>query len=201
MSNCNLFFDTLVDRVQILKQKSLDLQKIVSFLQTIRDEMEFFKDQLSVLVEDPQHPYSRTILLNHSNLEMMLARWTPNYPCAPHDHGDSYSAILVLEGCSEHKSYLIQDGELICKDTEYKTRGEIITCPPYQIHSMRAKPDLITLHLYTTSIDDMLVFDMEQKKTFLVDGGSGAWLPDTDTEIVASAAGYLHRESLQQEIL
>ena len=53
MSNCNLFFDTLVDRVQILKQKSLDLQKIVSFLQTIRDEMEFFKDQLSVLVEDP----------------------------------------------------------------------------------------------------------------------------------------------------
>ena len=200
MSSSELIFDRMIAHVQALEQKSLGLKKITSVLLSMYSDIEIPSDVFSSLAEDPHHPYSRKILINHPNLEMMIARWTPNYPCAPHDHGDSHSAILVLDGCSEHKSYRIMDGELVCSDTEYKGKGDIITCPPHQIHSMKGYPNLITLHLYTTSIDDMLVFDMNHRKTFLVDGGCGAWLPDSDDGVLARASGYVRRESLQQDI-
>ena len=200
MSSSDLIFDRMIAHVQGLEQKSLGLKEIVSVLQSMYSDIEIPSEALSSLAEDPHHPYSRKILINHPNLEMMIARWTPNYSCAPHDHGDSHSAILVLDGCSEHKSYRIIDGELVCLDTEYKTKGELITCPPKQIHSMKGHPNLITLHLYTNSIDDMLVYDVDHPKTFLVDGGCGAWLPDSDDGVLAKAEGYVHRESLPQDI-
>ena len=200
MSSFDAILDRMIAHVQNFEQKSLGLKEITSILLSLYSDMEIPSDIFSHLAEDLHHPYSRKILINHPNLEMMIARWTPNYPCAPHDHGDSHSAILVLEGCSEHKSYRIIDGELVCSDTEYKNKGELITCPPHQIHSMKGHPNLVTLHLYTASIDDMLVYDVDRPNTFLVDGGCGAWLPDSDDGVLARAAGYVHRKSLQQVI-
>ena len=200
MSSSSVSFDKVREIVQGLAHHFLDVKTLQNVLLSIRDQIDFIDEDLSTIKEDPHHPYSRRVVLNHPNLEVMIARWSSDVPCAPHDHGDSQSAILVLQGCSEHKSYLFENGKLICSATEYKTKGEIITCPPYQIHSMKAHPNLVTLHLYTKSIEDMLVFDLEHKRTFLVNGECGAWVPDTENGFLARMDGYVRRDSIQQEI-
>jgi predicted metal-dependent enzyme (double-stranded beta helix superfamily) len=145
------------------------------------------------------HPYSRTILYNDDLFEAMIARWTPGKTCAPHDHSDSYSAILVLEGCSEHKLYQLEGTELRCVHTEERHKGDVILCAPHQIHSMSAHPDLITLHFYTRSITNMLVFDLSNPSSFLVDGSCGAWLPVGEPSmIIASTRGHVPRSFFER---
>lgn len=176
--------------------KLQSLGRALSFVQVSSKDIETI---LSVLKLDPEHPYSRNVLYNEDNLEIMVARWTRDVPCHPHDHGASYSAILILDGCSEHKLYRIQDDELVCVHTEYKHKGDVILCAPHQIHSMGGYPNLITVHVYTEAISNMLVFDKENKQTFLVDGGCGAWLPvDNPDMIVGQKKGYVRRDSFER---
>ena len=147
----------------------------------------------------PLFPYSRKVLCSDTSFEVMIARWSPGLSCLPHDHGDSYSAILVLDGCSEHKRYRIHEQSLCCVHTEYKNVGEIISCGPHQIHSMTASPQLLTLHLYMNSISDMLVYDTIHHESYLVDGGSGAWIPrESPSLILGTQRGYVERSSIQK---
>ena len=199
MNSFESTFDSIVSQVQSMLSDSIAMTDLHNILLSLTTYVNRLKPYLTELAFDEANPYSRKILLNDPNLELMIARWTPNHPCAPHDHGNSYSAILVIEGCSEHKLYELRDGELVCTGTEWKNEGDIILCTPHQIHAMKAHPNLITLHLYSNSIEDMLVFDLQNHRSFVVDGGCGAWVPLGDQGVIASAEGYLSRKSITKE--
>ncbi len=129
---------------------------------------------------DPRHPYGRRVLIQSEVLESMLATWTPGDHCAPHDHGGSLGCVRVLRGVADHRIYRVEDGELLTVRTERVEAGSSVVAGPDLIHSMGdggGEESLVTLHLYTDPIDHMVVYDLERRRTLVVDGGCGAWLP------------------------
>ena len=200
MNDFEHYISLILEKVQSFLEHPNGSRGLKEILKEIVEEIHIPSEILEQLPHDTVHPYSRLVLLNEPRLEVMMARWTPDIPCHPHDHGDAHSAILVLKGCSEHTRYQLKDGVLTSVLTEYKKTGDVILCGPHQIHSMKSYPDLITLHLYTTSIDNMLVFDMNTPSTYLLDGGCGAWLPVDDIQgVIAKIDGYVSRKSFQEE--
>jgi len=179
----------------LLAQEHISMEDLRRFL----TQIDCTPEDIETLQEiDPAHPYGRKILLNTPKLEVMLATWTRNYPCAPHDHGGAVSAIRVLQGRSLHRLYRIENQQLTESYSEQKTAGEVIICAPNQIHSMEDDGEtvpLITLHAYSASIKAMAVYD--DASTVIVKGSAGAWLPPNDpSDVLARFPENHHRTSL-----
>ena len=168
---------------------------ITVLLAKIRDVLEegFLSDVPLCLSQ----PYSRSILCVHDKVEIMIARWTPDIQCAPHDHGESNSLIYVLSGCAKHRLYHIRSQRLQQVYEDYKKEGDVIRCSPKQVHSIGASPVLVTLHIYMPSIRDMVIYDIVDPKTFVVRGTCGAWLPiEDDKDILNIRKGHHMRGQL-----
>jgi len=152
------------------------------------DQGGFCDKHLSQLVQpDPSKPYGRRVLLQNDVLESMLATWTRGVQCAPHDHGGSIGCVRVLSGVSRHRMYRVVDGALELVKEELVPAGEVIAAGPELIHSMGdggAEEPLVTLHLYTDPIDHMVVYDLENQRTLVVDGGCGAWVPSDEPALI-----------------
>ena len=143
---------------------------------------------------DPSRPYGRRVLHESETLEAMIAGWTPNTPCAPHDHGGSIGAIRILEGTARHTVWEIVDGQLVAAVTTLHHKHEVLPASAHLIHSMESVGDhpLITLHLYTDPISDMIVYDAERERTLIVDGTCGAWVPQGEAcEIHEAVSGFV----------
>jgi len=197
MSTASPFHQILRVVSPLLKKETISLHDMEACLSCLPNEMD-----IDTLSADLTRPYSRKVLLNDPRLEVMVARWSPGIPCVPHDHADAQSVILLLKGCAEHKRYQLKDQRLHCVQTEYKKQGERVICAPYQIHAMAAHPELVTLHLYSHSIENMIVYDLQTPSTFVVDGGCGAWLPVEDPkDILAQSPGHVSRKELLQEFV
>ena len=129
---------------------------------------------------DPARPYGRRVVMSTDALEVMVATWTRGAPCAPHDHGGSVGAVRVLQGRSRHQVWTLTDGALAVRHAHDAAPGDVLSCGPYLVHSMAdagAALPLMTLHLYTGSIDHMLVYDLDEEATHVVEGTCGAWVP------------------------
>lgn len=179
----------------LLAQSEIKTSDLVSFLNSIEvtasDVQEYHQP-------DPKHPYGRRVLLNHPRLEVMLATWTRGYPCAPHDHGGSNSAIRVLQGQSHHRLYQIKEEKLIEVYSEKRAKGDVLICAPKQVHAMGddgLENALITLHAYSGSIPDMIVYDDD--KTLIVKGKCGAWIPEDEDDILLDKKGHFYRQDLE----
>jgi len=135
---------------------------------------------LSVAKTDPSKPYGRRVLFQNDDLEVMIASWTRGVPCAPHDHGGSSGAVRVLQGRSRHLVWALVDGVLQVVNEEVVTAGGVMVCGADMVHSMGddgATEPLVTLHMYTKSVDHMVVYDLDALETLVVDGSCGAWIP------------------------
>ena len=189
------FHSQLQQKAQdLLEQSDIRTRDLVALLQSI--EVSDAEIQ-SLMCEDLAHPYGRKVILNHDNLEIMVATWTRGVPCAPHDHHDSRSAIRVLQGRSHHKMFRCHEGHLIETLSEYKSKGDVLLCPPRQIHAMgddAAEKSLVTLHAYSGSIDNMVVYSADE--TLIVSGSCGAWVPESDADIYGRATGHVLREAV-----
>lgn len=149
-------------------------------------------DQL--VVDDDSRPYGRKVLHDGPHLEMMVASWTRDVPCAPHDHGGSVGAVRVLRGEAIHRIWKVVDGELVLAREERAGPGAVLGCGPDMIHSMvdgGAEDKLATLHLYTDPIPFMVVYDVEGRRTLRVAASCGAWVPGP--ELVLDEVPGLHR--------
>lgn len=138
---------------------------------------------------DIQKPYGRKVLYQDNLIEIMVATWTTQEMCEPHDHGGAWSAIRILQGTATHNLYHISNDSLLCVFTEMRRKGDTIQCTPHQIHAMGAmglaeSQNLITLHAYSKNIPFMLVYDMEKNQTVQVDGSCGAWIPKNRSQII-----------------
>lgn len=142
---------------------------------------------------DPTVPYGRTVLLAEEGLEVMIAGWSRDRPCAPHDHGPGLGAVRVLAGRACHRRLWLDGGALRPDADERLGPGAVLRCPPGVIHQMQddgADAALVTLHAYVGPTTPMTVYDLEHGRTQWLDGGCGAWpRPTDDPRVLAWAPG------------
>lgn len=163
-------------------------------------EIDFDEAQRAALcVADPSHPYGRRVILNHPRLEAMLATWTPGATCNPHDHGGAIGVVKVLSGRSHHHIYRVDADGLHLRHEEQAEAGSLIPIGPDLVHAMgdgAAGEPLVTLHIYSHSIDHMIVYDTVAGRTLVVDGGCGAWVPGHD-QLRLALPGLLPRPAVE----
>ena len=170
---------------------SLDLKKMLQQV-TLSPSL-----QNSLQCIDLSKPYGRRVIYQDDFIEIMVATWTPQQICAPHDHGGSWSAISILRGQAQHTLYTIKDEILVPRHTEYIDQNAYIVCHPNQIHAMgdsgKKQASLMTLHAYSNSIPFMMVYDDKNQQTIKVDGSCGAWVPDNKVQIIKTFEGFVHQ--------
>ena len=171
----------------------------LSELRALSSRLVVDADQRAALaLPDPAHPYGRRVLLAADRLEAMVATWTRGVFCNPHDHGGAVGAVKVLQGRARHRVWSIEDGALVLAREHTVEPGEVLACGSNLIHSMGddgGDEPLMTLHLYTASIDFMMVYDDDT--THVVDGSCGAWVPrDRPDQIRQSLAGIVPRAAV-----
>ncbi len=190
---------TLLSRCRRLSERpSLDETDLRDVLSTVRlsdvalEELE---------LPDSSQPYGRNVILRSPSLEVMVATWTAGISCAPHDHGGSVGAVLVLRGCGQHSLFRIRDGGLELASQHVVTGGEILNVSSELVHAMvdrDSQGPLMTLHLYTTAIDDMVVYDVPGRRTLVVDGSCGAWVPSEPGDLIRrEVAGFLEPDAVR----
>jgi len=174
---------------------TLGLQDLVS----LQRAAEIATVTLDALREpDPAHPYGRKVLLGGDGIEVMVATWTRGVPCVPHDHGGALGAVKILQGRARHRIWKVEDGALRLVREHVAEAGELLACGADLIHSMGddgADAPLMTLHMYTPTIDFMVVYDQHAERTLVVDGDCGAWLPPPE-RIRDARGGILRRAEL-----
>jgi cysteine dioxygenase len=162
--------------------------------QTVQDVQPVVSDFIRLGKTDSTRPYGRQVLLNKAGLEVMIATWTRNLPCAPHTHGGSVGVVHVLQGASLHRVWKVTPKGLKLLDESIATAGDVLSCGTNLVHSMgdAGHADaLVTLHLYANAIDHMLVYDTAQHHTLLVEGTCGAWIPEPKSGFIrAQIEGY-----------
>ena len=182
---------------RLSRRTSLDLGD----LRALAEGIELDGAQRAALhMPDPHHPYGRRVLMADALLEVMVASWTRGVMCAPHDHGGSVGAVKVLQGRARHRVYRVEGGALVLAHEHLADAGTVLACGPDLIHAMGddgANEPLMTLHLYTDSIDFMVVYEPDIDQTHVVSGSCGAWVPrDQPALLVRSVAGILRRGDL-----
>jgi len=162
----------------------LELAALTRFLKGTELDVEGL---LGVAKTDTSKPYGRQVLFQNDDLEVMVASWTRGVPCAPHDHGGSSGAVRVLQGRSRHLVWALVDGKLQVVKEEIVAAGGVMVCGADMVHSMGdddAAEPLVTLHMYTKSVDHMVVYDLDSLETLVVEGSCGAWIPRDRPEMV-----------------
>lgn len=150
---------------------------------------------LDLAQADPRHPYGRRVFLESPTVEGMIARWTRAFPCAPHDHGGSVGAVRVLSGEVVHRMWQLREGRLELAEEERRGTGEILQCGRRLVHSMMdggGEESLVTLHLYTNPIDHMVVYDVATRRTHVVQGKCGAWIPTDQPALIRRSLPGIH---------
>ncbi len=130
---------------------------------------------------DPTRPYGRNVFLDADSLEGMIATWSREWPCLPHDHGGSVGVVRVLRGRCLHRAWRVEGGRLVPGPATLHEPGEVLTCGPAMIHNMAdggGDEPLVTLHLYRGPIPFMMVYDPGVPCTWKVAASCGAWAPD-----------------------
>lgn len=146
---------------------------------------------------DEAAPYGRRVIVAEPPLEVMVAAWSRNVPCDPHDHGSGLGTVLVLQGLAWHKTFTLEDGLLWPRREQYLRPGDRITCPRGLIHQMAdagAPQPLVTLHLYYGCAAPMAVYDLPSRRTLWLRADAGAWRRRTsDPEVLGWAQGLVER--------
>jgi hypothetical protein len=133
-------------------------------------------------------PYSRVVLSAAPGCEIMLARWSPDRTCAPHDHGASAGWVFYLEEDFEERSYHWHDGELVSDGLFPHREGTYTEVHRNEIHSCSSHGSGLSLHIYFPRIERMLVYDLEQRRTIVVSDDCGAWIPQRPEQRVDERA-------------
>lgn len=133
---------------------------------------DFFKYDLP----DPkQHAYSRFVLYASPHLEIMLARWHPQKPCAPHDHGGAMGVVWCLRGNLLETEYRFTQGFLRKKAEMVFAESQAALVYAEEIHSSVALNDALTLHVYWPKILRMKIYDPFRQEVLTVQDNVGAW--------------------------
>lgn len=135
-------------------------------------------------VTDPTTPYSRVVLWGEPACEMMLARWTPDRVCAPHDHGSSAGWVFYFEHEFVEHAYAWRGGTLTRVAAHTHRPGSYTEVRHHEIHSCMAIGSGLSLHVYFPRIEKMRVHDLEGRRTLVVADDCGAWIPSRPEQVI-----------------
>ncbi|MES3037377.1 MAG: cysteine dioxygenase family protein [Bdellovibrionota bacterium] len=127
-------------------------------------------------------PYSRVVLVSNPQCEVMLARWAPDTPCAPHDHGTSSGWVFYLSGSFKETSYKWQNENLSADRNKTHDEKTFTQVRNSDIHSCVCVDEGLSLHIYYPGIHNMRVYDLNGRRTLTVSGNCGAWVPQNTNE-------------------
>lgn len=113
-------------------------------------------------------------------------RWRPGVRCAPHDHGDSCGTIHLIEGSFIERRFRFLAGALECVAIESYDAPAVLHIEADVIHDMVAPDGGLSIHRYASVIRGMRVWDVDARRTLVVDDECGAWVPSNDELIVES---------------
>lgn len=144
----------------------------------------------SLLLEaDEGQPYGRTLLSSADDTHELLAmRWRPGVRCAPHDHGDSFGSIHIIEGHFVERRFSFDDGVLRVLGTETHEAPALLRIEANVIHDMVAPKGGLSIHRYASTITGMRVWDVARERTLVVSDACGAWVPSDPEKIISAQA-------------
>jgi len=137
----------------------------------------------------PGEPYGRTLVHADDAHEMILMRWRPGMPCAPHDHGGASGVIHLLEGVFTERVYAREGDRLIVVAERTVTAPAVVTVGPGHLHDMSCDRAGASLHVYRPRIAAMRVYDLARREALVVSDDCGAWIPSDPTLILAREPG------------
>jgi uncharacterized NAD(P)/FAD-binding protein YdhS/predicted metal-dependent enzyme (double-stranded beta helix superfamily) len=116
-------------------------------------------EDVAPFVQESPKGYHRSLVVRREHYELLVLNWTPGQGSVPHDHANSISAMLVLQGVALEGSWRIaRDGYV---DLEYETEvraGELTAWQDAGVHTVRnsesAEQSLITLHVYSPPLSE-----------------------------------------------
>lgn len=179
--------DNLVDELQALSQ-TLKLDGSDGDIEALRKVIEAETgrdlDIVSYHLDPGDKPYGRNIIFNNGKVEVVFLTWGPDQICDVHDHGESCGLVKVVKGNISNIIYS-QDketGEPKHQQEEYVVDDVFIEVPKDSWHQMKNNLDVFTytLHVYAPPVEDMQVFNQDEKQLITVNDDCGAWTTEPD---------------------
>ena len=133
-------------------------------------------------------PYARSILHVDDAGEVMVATWRAGGESAVHDHGGSGGFVIVLSGRVTETRYRWDEHGLVACEPVVHEAGAAFRIGQSIVHRVTAESRSITLHLYAPAPCHTRVHDLANRKSYVLREGHGAWLPESDSEIVQTEA-------------
>lgn len=138
-------------------------------------------DELKPLLQSAEDkPYYRKLLYQNDEIELLVMNWS-GIECAPHNHGHSYGWIQVVNGTAINTVYEVKENQMPKElFSQYQGEGRIFFAPKKGVHKMNSAEgtSLVTLHLYSPPIKEMMVYDLKTCAACIVSDDCGAWWPE-----------------------
>lgn len=160
-------------------------ERVAAWLTAMRVHAALFS---AAAVFSDDRPYGRRLILETSDVEVLIMGFLGGRRCPPHDHGRADGMLLVCAGTVEHQFYRPVPGGLEARDITCDAAGSILTAPADHVHAMGNPHEelLVTLHVYWPPIDRMTIYDLDAGRVLEVDSGAGAWLPADPRHLLSS---------------
>ncbi|MGG0462501.1 cysteine dioxygenase [Priestia aryabhattai] len=139
-----------------------------------------FNDLKPLLHSAKDKPYYRKLLYQNDDVELLVMNWS-GIECAPHDHGHSHGWIQVVNGTTINTVYEVKENQMPEElFSHHQGRGKLFFAPKKGVHKMKSAQGegLVTLHLYSPPIKEMMVYDFKTCAACIVSDDCGAWWPD-----------------------
>ena len=109
--------------------------------------------------------YQRNTIAKTHWFELVLLCWKPGQATPIHDHEGSACAFKVIEGVATERRFTLEnDGALTPNGHCHMPAGHVCAAKDGDIHLVvnEGDVDLITLHIYSPSLDKYNVYDHDQ---------------------------------------
>ncbi len=109
--------------------------------------------------------YQRNTIAKTHWYELVLLCWKPGQATPIHDHKGSACAFRVIEGVATERRFDLEHGGVLTPAGESRMpSGHVCAAEDADIHLVinEGDVDLITLHIYSPSLDKYNVYDHEQ---------------------------------------
>jgi len=145
-------------------------------------------DQLAPPLAANQTPYMRHVLGSTAEWEVMVARWRPGVPCAPHDHGAAGGWVVFARGTFVETLWTARDGGYEAASERTHRAPAVSRVAPGAFHHCVCADEGLSLHIYTPAIARMQVLDSHARCTLQLADHCGAWLPQLPTDVLATTS-------------
>ncbi len=112
--------------------------------------------------------YQRSIILKNANCEVLLLGWLPGQRSKIHNHKGSCCGLKVIRGCATETWFKHAENQMIfpvsSRELQQNRTALGEDTDIHQISNLTNASSLISLHIYSPSINQMSVFSLESKK-------------------------------------